>query len=64
MGGYSTVVGGEGEPDAFALSAWALVHGLATLLVDRRVGVPDMSDEQVEALARRTIGVLGRGVTG
>ncbi len=56
--------GGGGEPDAFALSAWALVHGLAMLVVDRRVGVPDMSDEQVEALARRTIEVLGRGVTG
>jgi len=54
----------EGEPDAVALSAWALVHGLAMLLVDRRVGNRDMSNEQLEALARRVIGVLGRGVAG
>jgi AcrR family transcriptional regulator len=54
----------EGEPGTVALSAWALVHGLAMLLVDRRVGDRDMSDEQVEAVARRIIGVLGRGITG
>lgn len=53
-----------GEAGALALSAWALVHGLAMLLVDQRVGEPVMSDAQVELLARRTTAVLGRGVTG
>jgi len=56
--------GQPGEAGALALSAWALVHGLAMLLVDQRVGEPGMSDAQVELLARRTTAVLGRGVTG
>ncbi|NNG14848.1 MAG: TetR/AcrR family transcriptional regulator [Gemmatimonadales bacterium] len=56
--------GGGGEPGNFALSAWALVHGLAMLLVDQRVGKPDMSDQQVEVLARQATEVLGRGVAG
>jgi len=56
--------GGRGAPGEFALSAWALVHGLAMLLVDQRVGEPDMSDHQVEALARQATEVLGRGVAG
>ena len=55
---------GGGEPGAFALSAWALVHGLAMLLVDQRVGEPDMSNHQVEMLGRKTTEVLGRGVAG
>jgi AcrR family transcriptional regulator len=42
----------------------SLVHGLAMLLVDQRVGDPDMSDQQVEMLARQTTDVLGRGVAG
>jgi AcrR family transcriptional regulator len=60
----SMETGGRGEPTAFSLSAWALVHGLAMLLVDQRVGEPGMSDEQVELLARQTTEVLGRGVAG
>ena len=56
--------GGRGASGEFALSAWALVHGLAMLLVDQRVGEPDMSDQHVEALARRATEVLGRGVAG
>jgi AcrR family transcriptional regulator len=56
--------GRGGEPGAFVLSAWSLVHGLAMLLVDQRVGDPDMSDQQVEMLARQTTDVLGRGVAG
>lgn len=56
--------GGRGEPGAIALGAWALVHGLAMLLVDQRVGEPNMSDEQVEALARQTTDILGRGLRG
>jgi hypothetical protein len=56
--------GAGGPPSDFALSAWALVHGLAMLLVDQRVGEPGMSDEQVEVLARQATKVLGHGVRG
>jgi AcrR family transcriptional regulator len=56
--------GGRRAPGEFALSAWALVHGLAMLLVDQRVGEPEMSDHQVEALTRKATDVLGRGVAG
>ena len=54
----------EGAGESMALGAWALVHGLSTLLIDGRVGGKDLSDEQVESIARNTTRIIGRGIAG
>jgi AcrR family transcriptional regulator len=55
---------GKGPPQAVALGAWSLVHGLAMLLIDGRVGEVEMSTADVEQLARQVTRVLGRGLAG
>ena len=55
---------GTGPRQAVALGAWALVHGLAMLLIDGRVGEAEMSTADVEKLARDVTRVLGRGLAG
>jgi hypothetical protein len=55
---------GKGLAQALALGAWSLVHGLAMLLIDGRVGEAEMTAAEVEGLAREVTRVLGRGLAG
>ncbi|WP_257446938.1 TetR/AcrR family transcriptional regulator [Archangium lipolyticum] len=53
----------EGDNQLFALSCWSMVHGLASLLVDKlldRSGVT--TRDKAEALAEQTVGVLLHGL--
>jgi AcrR family transcriptional regulator len=44
------------------LTAWSLVHGLAMLLVGRRIPVPAVDDAFVEHMAEQCVGLLMRGL--
>ena len=44
------------------LAAWSLVHGLAMLLVGRRIPVPDIDDAFVEHMAGQCVALLMRGL--
>ena len=54
----------QGELDALALSAWSIVHGLATLLLDGplRGLSPAHSDLDVDRLAETVTDTLARGL--
>jgi AcrR family transcriptional regulator len=54
----------EGDLDALALSAWSIVHGLATLLLDGplRGLSPGHSDLDVDQLAEAVTDTLARGM--
>jgi hypothetical protein len=49
---------------AAARASWALVHGIAMLLVDGRIGIPSDggSTESAEQLTQEVMTVLGRGL--
>jgi AcrR family transcriptional regulator len=44
------------------LTAWSLVHGLAMLLVGRRIPVPTIDDAFVEHMAGQCVGLLMHGL--
>jgi AcrR family transcriptional regulator len=47
------------EPQALAIATWSLVHGLAMLLIDRRLALPaDAEDE--DALIRQVLALHGK----
>jgi AcrR family transcriptional regulator len=54
----------QGDPDALALSAWSIVHGLATLLLDGplRGLSPEPSQLDVDQLAEAVTDTLARGM--
>jgi AcrR family transcriptional regulator len=52
---------GEGEPRDLALSAWSMVHGLASLLVDRRLGEAAQGRAEALAIAQTRVLVTGLG---
>ncbi|WNG58448.1 TetR/AcrR family transcriptional regulator [Archangium gephyra] len=53
----------EGEPLTLALTCWSLVHGLGSLLVDRKLDFSRVSSSaQVEALALEQTRLLLRGL--
>jgi AcrR family transcriptional regulator len=53
----------EGEPLALALTCWSLVHGLSSLLVDRKLEFSGVTTvPQAEALALEQTRVLLRGL--
>jgi AcrR family transcriptional regulator len=54
----------DGNGESLVLGAWALVHGLAMLIIDGRAGGKNPSDKQVESLVRNTTRIIGRGVAG
>ena len=64
------IVGATGGSDgpsqiaAAARAAWALVHGIATLIVDGRIDTPPNNDpvESAEQLTVEVMAVLGRGL--
>jgi AcrR family transcriptional regulator len=41
------------DPGSFKVGCWALVHGLAVLIMDRRI--PDIEDDQAVILIERTV---------
>ena len=49
-------------PNEVARASWALVHGLAMLLIDGRLDVDLQSDSDVREVAGETISVLGNGL--
>jgi AcrR family transcriptional regulator len=51
-----------GDPEAFALTAWSLVHGLAVLAMDGLLGDELLSLREGERLAQAVTGVLGQGL--
>jgi AcrR family transcriptional regulator len=51
---------GEGDPNDIALCSWAMVHGVATLLVNGRLEIP--SDKAVEELIFRLTDLLEQGL--
>jgi AcrR family transcriptional regulator len=54
----------EGEPQQLALMCWSLVHGLASLLVDRQLEPSGISTvAQAEALAEAQTRLLVQGLT-
>lgn len=56
--------GGPSQITAAARAAWAMVHGMATLLVDGRIDTPPNKDpvELAEQLTQEVMAVLGRGL--
>jgi hypothetical protein len=53
----------EGDPQQLALTCWSLVHGLASLLVDRKLEWSGISTvEQAEALAETQTRLLLSGL--
>lgn len=54
--------GGRSTDPADRLAAWAIVHGLATLLIDRRVSIPDAALDATigQVLRRARLGVSPR----
>jgi AcrR family transcriptional regulator len=52
----------DGDPRALSVGAWATVHGLALLLVDRQLAPLVEEPISVESLARTTIDGLVRGL--
>jgi AcrR family transcriptional regulator len=53
----------EGEPRVLALTCWSLVHGLSSLLVDRKLEMSGVTTvPQAEALAREQTRLLMRGL--
>jgi hypothetical protein len=65
LGATMDGAGRSAEP-ADRLAAWALVHGLATLLIDRRVSIPDAALEATIArvLDRLRLGAVSDSVRG
>jgi AcrR family transcriptional regulator len=59
--GEDTAMSDAGWGEA-AQASWALVHGLAMLLIDGRLDVDSGTPAPVEALARDVTTVLGRGL--
>ncbi|MBL8652447.1 MAG: TetR/AcrR family transcriptional regulator [Sphingopyxis sp.] len=55
--GIGEALPGVTEPDAAALHAWALVHGLAMLILDRRI---DWDEALVDKVVGLTFGGLAR----
>src|SRR5262245_36914996 len=51
-----------GDPRALAVAAWALVHGLSALLVDRQLRDHVRTRRQAEQLAARVAAVLHEGL--
>lgn len=51
--GVGEALPGIADPDAAALHAWALVHGLAMLVLDRRI---DWDEQRVEQVVGMTFG--------
>jgi AcrR family transcriptional regulator len=54
--GVGTMLPGAPDADTAALHAWALVHGLAMLILDRRI---DWDEERVAAVVGMTFGGVG-----
>ncbi|MBR0666528.1 TetR/AcrR family transcriptional regulator [Roseomonas hellenica] len=57
--------GGEAGPEAVetaAIAAWALVHGLAMLLIDRSLDPAKKAAGQAEALVTRVVGLVASGL--
>jgi AcrR family transcriptional regulator len=53
----------QGDADALALSAWSIVHGLATLLLDGPLrGLSPATDFHVQQLAETVTDTLARGM--
>lgn len=50
------------DPRGAAIAAWALVHGLAHLLLDRRLADDLQAPAATEALVARVVGVFVRGL--
>lgn len=51
----------QGEVDAACIGAWSLVHGLATLLIERRIAVPEHTRESlIKRVTQQFAGGLGR----
>lgn len=58
-------VDGDADPEAVetaAVAAWALVHGLAMLLIDRSLDPAKKAGGQAEALITRAIGLFASGL--
>lgn len=55
--GVGEALPGVGDPDVAALHAWALVHGLAMLILDRRI---DWDEALVERVVGLTFGGLNK----
>lgn len=53
----------DAEPRALAVATWALVHGLAMLLIDGRLVLPDGSGEE-DALIAQVLALHGRTFRG
>lgn len=57
--------GGKADPEAVetaAIAAWALVHGLAMLLIDRSLDPTKKAAGEAEALVTRAIGLFASGL--
>ena len=52
----------EGEPEAVAISAWAMMHGLATLMIDGPLYRNARTEEGREALVEKAVCHLLHGV--
>ncbi len=53
---------GSAPPDIGVAAAWALVHGLATLIIDDQLGPDVNSPDRAAALSREAIRSLWRGL--
>ena len=52
----------RGDPQELAMAAWALVHGLSALLIDRQLRKRVKTRAEAEALAARVTDLLHRGL--
>jgi AcrR family transcriptional regulator len=52
----------RGEPERLAIAAWAMVHGMATLLVDGRLDRERFPEKTHAALIREVVQVVARGL--
>jgi AcrR family transcriptional regulator len=48
-----------GDPEELALLPWSVVHGLASLIIDKQL---PLAAEQVDAMAARVIAAMGAGL--